>query len=83
VRLGLDMYYVDSMPTAGSDAGIQNTDAHVVFDLEIAYKLKEDSARIFVLVQNLFDEEYIVAARPAGARPGMPQTVLAGVKFSL
>jgi Fe(3+) dicitrate transport protein len=32
-------------------------------------------------VQNLTDAAYVVARRPAGARPGLPRTFLAGVRF--
>ena len=38
-------------------------------------------ASLFASVQNLTDEEYNVAFRPAGARPGAPRTILAGVKL--
>jgi Fe(3+) dicitrate transport protein len=33
-------------------------------------------------VQNLFDETYLVARRPYGARPGLPRMVRVGVTFS-
>jgi Fe(3+) dicitrate transport protein len=41
------------------------------------------SARLFVNVQNLMDSAYIVARAPAGARPGLPRTLMAGIKFRL
>jgi outer membrane receptor protein involved in Fe transport len=39
--------------------------------------------RLFLDATNLFDNEYIVSWRPSGARPGMPFTALAGIKFDL
>jgi len=35
---------------------------------------------LYLGVQNLLDERYVAARRPAGARPGLPRTVLAGVR---
>ena len=37
----------------------------------------------FVSVQNISDEAYIVARRPAGVRPGLPRTFVAGLKFDI
>ena len=85
-RVGLDMFYQDSMPTAAGEAGVVSsarTDSHVVFDLEAAWKVKGEEAQIFFMVQNLFDEDYIASIKPAGARPGIPQTFLAGIKLKM
>ena len=35
---------------------------------------------LFASVQNITDEVYIVSFSPAGARPGLPRTFLAGIK---
>lgn len=40
-------------------------------------------SRVFVAVQNVTDETYIAARRPAGARPGLPRTFTAGVRATL
>ena len=37
----------------------------------------------FATIDNLFDETYTAALRPAGYRPGMPMTAMAGVKIAL
>lgn len=37
---------------------------------------------VFAGVQNLIGEEYVVARQPAGARPGLPRTLLAGVRIA-
>ena len=45
---------------------------------DIAEKL-----RVFASIQNLTNNAYIVARRPAGARPGLPRTLMAGIKLRL
>ena len=77
--------FVDEMRTTAGSGAIgygEGTDAHFVVDLSGDVALS-DTTRAFVNVNNLFDEEYVAARRPAGARPGMPLTVFGGVKFSL
>ena len=41
-----------------------------------------DRTSLFASVTNLTDQEYNVAFRPAGARPGAPRSWLAGVKLA-
>jgi Fe(3+) dicitrate transport protein len=79
--LNLSAAYVDAMRVvAGQGPAPESlsTDAYWVVDLagEFAFT---DNVSLFARVENLFDETYISARRPAGARPGRPQTVLAGV----
>ena len=38
---------------------------------------------LFVTVQNLTNQAYIAARRPAGARPGLPRMLMGGIKFHL
>jgi Fe(3+) dicitrate transport protein len=59
----------------------QGTDSFLTLSLSGDYRVTQWSS-IFVAVQNLTDERYVVARRPAGARPGLPRTILAGVKLS-
>lgn len=83
--LYLNSFYVDSMPTAPGSSGSSNslrTDSHVIFDL-IAEVAANEGVKVYASLENLFDEEYVVARRPAGARPGRPMTFLAGIKFDL
>ena len=87
-RVGLDMFFQESMPTVAGASNLlassaPSTDSHAVFNLETAYKIDGDKTQIFFLIENLFDREYIAGARPAGARPGMPQTLLVGVRMKL
>ncbi len=58
-----------------SDSGIPS---RWTWDLAIERDLS--SYRLFLQVRNLTDNTYLVARRPAGLRPGMPRTVVVGVK---
>lgn len=77
--------YVDDMRTragSGSIPAAERVDSHWTMDIAGEYRLNE-SIRAFATVENLLDEEYVAARRPAGARPGLPLTAMAGVKVSL
>jgi Fe(3+) dicitrate transport protein len=81
----LSSTYVSSMRIqAGQGDTLESeaTQAHLLLDLSGAYRLREDM-RLFVAVQNLTDNAYVTARRPAGARPGLPRTVTAGLKFDI
>ncbi|MCB0322514.1 MAG: TonB-dependent receptor [Bdellovibrionales bacterium] len=83
--LGIRSYYVNAMPIAAGEANLAGgpkTDAHFIVDATAELAITEE-ASFFVDVLNVFDEEYVAARRPAGARPGLPLTALAGVKFDL
>jgi Fe(3+) dicitrate transport protein len=58
----------------------ESTDAFAVLNVFAEYEVAS-SARVFVSVQNLADATYIVARAPAGVRPGLPRTLMAGIKF--
>ena len=51
----------------------------MIFDLAGEVKLK-DNAKIFASVENLFDKTYNVGTLPAGWRPGLPRTIMAGLQ---
>jgi Fe(3+) dicitrate transport protein len=53
----------------------------VVFGVQGEYRLAPWST-LTVAVQNLTDARYIVARRPAGARPGLPRTIVAGARLN-
>ena len=57
-------------------------EARTLVDLSAWYELA-DGIRLKAKIENLFDESYLAARRPAGLRPGKPQEVLFGfeVKF--
>lgn len=53
-----------------------------VFNIAGEHKIT-DQVSGFATIDNLFDETYTAALRPAGYRPGMPMTAMAGVKIAL
>lgn len=59
----------------------QGTDDYTVWSVGSEYKLSP-WATLFAGVQNLTAAEYVVARRPAGARPGLSRTALAGIRIS-
>lgn len=77
--------YVESMRTRagkGEPPAHLRTDAHWVFDMAGDYRIN-DRVKLFATLENVFDNEYIAARRPAGVRPGMPLTGLMGITVSL
>lgn len=76
--------FVDEMRTrAGSGAIPANrrVDAHWTMDAAGEYKIN-NTITAFATVENLLDEEYVAARRPAGVRPGMPMNAMAGIKIT-
>ncbi len=87
-RLSLESQAVSQKRTKagqGPIPGLEATDAYLVFNLSGEYDLnaEEKGASLFLSVRNLTDQAYIVARRPAGARPGLPRTVMGGIRFKL
>jgi Fe(3+) dicitrate transport protein len=83
--VGVDLHFQSRMRTQAGQGPIplgQATDSYVVFNASVDYELT-DTIRAFANVQNLTDSAYIVARRPSGVRPGLPRTVMAGVKLRL
>ncbi len=74
--------YVSKMRTVAGQGDIidrLSTDARFVIDASAEYAIA-GANRLFVSVRNLTDDVYIVARRPAGVRPGLPRTFVAGIK---
>ncbi|MEX2126175.1 MAG: TonB-dependent receptor [Woeseia sp.] len=77
--------YLDKMRTvAGQGAYIpsETVDAHVVWDVLARWHFTE-ALSTYIKVDNLFDETYVAARRPAGVRPGLERTAYIGLSFSL
>ena len=53
-------------------------DSRVLVDLALSYRV-HDQIKLFVTFENLFDEVYVAARRPYGARPGKPRAVFGGI----
>lgn len=77
--------YVDDMRTVAGSGAIpasQLVESHWRVDAAGEMRIT-DHITAFATVENLLDEEYVAARRPAGARAGMPFTAMAGVKVAL
>jgi Fe(3+) dicitrate transport protein len=66
----------------GAPAIHEKTDDLFVTDLSSGLEFRQGFS-LFVNVRNLFNATYIVSDRPAGVRPGLPRSVLAGFRWSL
>jgi Fe(3+) dicitrate transport protein len=80
----LSATYTGQMRTVagrGEPAQADATDRALVLGLGAQLTIATRSS-VFAAVQNLADERYVVARRPAGARPGLPRTFLAGVRLN-
>jgi len=81
IRAGAN-YVSETRATAGSGSISEDdrVDARWLFDVSGEYRVASGT-RLFASVENLSDETYVAARRPAGVRPGMPRTVWAGVRL--
>lgn len=80
----VDANYTSDVRTHSGSGRIpeeQLIESRWVVDLSTDYRLME-RYRIFFQVRNLADEIYVAARRPAGLRPGLPRTVIAGVEIT-
>lgn len=53
---------------------------HMIFDLSGEVELT-GNVSLFGSIENLFDKTYNVGVLPAGWRPGLPRTVMGGIRF--
>ncbi|HSJ06637.1 MAG TPA: TonB-dependent receptor, partial [Longimicrobiales bacterium] len=84
-RAELGMVAAGAMRTQAGSGPIDpatSTDGFTTFNLSGEYAFNAWT-RVFASVQNLTDETYITSRRPAGARPGLPRTLMAGMKVTL
>lgn len=83
-RWGVDLSakYTGEMRTkagSGRILALESTQAHFTVDASAEVALSP-KAKLFGRVRNLTNKTYIAARRPAGVRPGMPRTFMAGIK---
>ena len=84
-RLVLDLgtKYSGSMRTEAGSGGMRTlarTDSHFILDGSAEFRLA-GKTRIFAGIRNLTNKSYIAARRPAGVRPGLPRTLVSGIKI--
>ena len=81
--LNLSGRYMDEMRTAPGQGDIsattEKTDSYFVLDASANYQLHQH-IQLFANATNLTNQVYVVAARPAGLRPGMPFAFNIGLK---
>ena len=80
--LEVSLSYLDEMRTVAGSGRVdtsERTDARIVLDASSGYSVSSQ-IRLFATVRNVTDEVYVVARRPAGLRPGLPRTLLLGIK---
>lgn len=82
---GLDMNYGSRMRTIAGQGRIPagtGTDSYFVVNVFTEVGLTKET-RLFANLQNVGNDFYIVARRPAGVRPGLPRTLMVGIKLAL
>ena len=84
-RVNVAANYVGKMRTRAGQGAYDPADtiqSHVVWDTIATWNFSEHLST-YIKIDNLFDETYIVARRPAGVRPGLPRTAYVGLTFRL
>ena len=84
-RVNVAANYIGKMRTKagqGTYEPLESIDSHVVWDAIATWNFTE-SLSTYIKVDNLLDETYIAARRPAGVRPGLPRTAYLGLTFRL
>ena len=66
----------------GEIIDVERIDERWVTDLTSSIEVIDD-LRLYLTINNLFDETYMVARRPFGARPGRPFQAFVGLKYHL
>ncbi len=84
-QLNLAASYVGKMRTRASQGAFvtaETVPSHVVWDAVASWDFNEQFST-YLKVDNLLDETYIAARRPAGVRPGLPRTAYLGFTYRL
>jgi Fe(3+) dicitrate transport protein len=80
--INLSSKYMAAMRTEAGKGELiasQSTDSYFISDININYTFNKNVS-VFTGVNNILNESYVVALRPAGFRPGMPRMFTLGVK---
>jgi Fe(3+) dicitrate transport protein len=84
-RVNLAASYVGKMRTTAGQGAFEpqeSVDSHVVWDVVASWNFTS-SFSTYIKVDNLLDETYVAARRPAGVRPGLPRTAYIGLTYRL
>ena len=84
-RMTLAANYVGKTRTRAGQGAYnpqETIESHLVWDLIASWNFTEQLST-YIKVDNLFDETYIAARRPAGVRPGLPRSAYIGLTFRL
>jgi len=84
-RVNLAANYIGKLRSKAGQGSFDSADSvssRVVWDLLAAWQFAPKFST-YIKVDNLLDESYIAARRPAGVRPGLPRTAYLGLIFRL
>ncbi len=84
-RAGLNLSYIGETRSEAGQGDIpadELIDSHWVMDLAAGFSVN-DRFELFGRIDNILDNNYVVARRPAGLRPGKPRTAVVGFRLGL
>ena len=84
-RINVAANYVGEMRANAGQGEValgEMVESHVVWDVLASWILNERLST-YIKIDNLLDETYVAARRPAGVRPGLPQTAYLGLNYRL
>lgn len=84
-RFNIAASYVGKLRTRAGQGDFipeESIDSHVVWDMVASWQFTSRLST-YVKVDNLLDETYVAARRPAGVRPGLPRTAFLGLTYRL
>ncbi|GGG55229.1 TonB-dependent receptor [Pseudohongiella nitratireducens] len=75
-----EMCHNNECDRPGINDTLLETDETLIFDLVGHYNIN-DNTRLYIKIDNILDEQEIVARSPGGARPSKPRAASVGVNF--
>jgi len=84
-RVNIAASYIGAVRTKAGQGALDlhySIDSHVVMDFIASWEFTSKLSS-YLKVDNLLDETYIAARRPAGVRPGLPRTAYLGLTYRL
>jgi Fe(3+) dicitrate transport protein len=85
LTVNLNSSYSPKLRTVAGSGPIDDqnsTDSYLLFDLSSDYAIT-GNIHLLLNVRNLLNETYIVSDRPFGIRPGLPRTVMGGLRVNI